>query len=86
LKTVSFRLRRFRNPLKNHELAPPQGQKCNNCFAYFRLLDQKSKSDNHHGINNITNPQGRIKGKLKAKPKRGIPAVSPLNENEKQIK
>jgi hypothetical protein len=69
LKTASFRLRRFRNQLKNHELAPPQAQKCNNCFACFRLLDQKPKSGNHHGINNITNPQGRTKNKRRAKPK-----------------
>jgi len=79
LKTASFRLRRFCKPLNNHELAPPQAQKCNNCFVRFRLLDQKSKSGKSHRFNNITNQQGRTKDKRRAKPKRGIPGVSPLH-------
>jgi hypothetical protein len=84
LKTASFRLRRFRKLLNNNELAQPKGQKCNNCFAHFRLLDQKSKSCNYHVFNNITNPRGRTKDKQRAKPKRGIPVVSPLHFEKRE--
>jgi hypothetical protein len=55
----------------NNELPPPQAQKCNKSLPHFRLLDQKQKSFNNHGINNITNQQGRTKDKRRAKPKRG---------------
>jgi hypothetical protein len=70
-ENASFRLRRFRNPLKKDELAPPQAQKCNYCFADIRLFGQKQKSVNHCMFNNIANQQGRTKDKRRAKPRRG---------------
>jgi hypothetical protein len=40
MKTASFRLRRFRNPLKNHGLGQPQAQNATNIFPKMALMNK----------------------------------------------